>query len=197
MHLLARAGFRVPKWIASNDRQVVEEFSRQCPQGTIYKSCSGLRSKVRLLDSEVLGRMQEGTSPVVVQEYIKGYDVRVHVVRQQIFPTQVISHGIDYRFESANNEFRETTVPTRIQELCTAFAAADRLTIAGFDFRVDEQGQWYCLEVNPVPTFLSYEMATGQPIGNALLDVFAEGMLQQSRTGVPVMYQQAGRVIGL
>ena len=58
--------------------------------------------------------------------------------------------------------------------MCRIFALADHLTIAGFDFRVDDEGQWYCLEVNPVPTFLPYEMATGQAIGSALLNVFIE-----------------------
>ena len=32
--------------------------------------------------------------------------------------------------------------------------------------------------VNPVPTFLPYEMATSQPIGDTLLDAFAETSMQ-------------------
>lgn len=174
MNLLAKAGFAIPRWIASNEEKIVEDFSRQCQSGAIYKSCSGLRSKVRLLDGELLGRLHDGTSPVVVQEYIKGYDVRIHVVKHSIFATKIISHGIDYRFENENNEFQEASAPDRIQDMCRSFALADHLTIAGFDFRVTEEGQWYCLEVNPVPTFLPYEMATGQAIGSALLNVFIE-----------------------
>jgi D-alanine-D-alanine ligase-like ATP-grasp enzyme len=45
--------------------------------------------------------------------------------------------------------------------------------VAGFDFRVTPEGSWYCLEVNPMPTFLPYEMATRQPIGAAILNLFA------------------------
>jgi len=44
--------------------------------------------------------------------------------------------------------------------------------VAGFDFRVTPDGDWYCLEMNPVPTFLPYEMATSQRIGEAILDIF-------------------------
>jgi glutathione synthase/RimK-type ligase-like ATP-grasp enzyme len=175
MSLLTKGGFTVPTWIASNEEQVVEDFSRQCKNGAIYKSCSGLRSKVRLLNEELLRRLRDGTSPVVVQEYIKGYDVRIHIVKNRIFATKVISFGIDYRFENDGNEFQETSAPDLIQNMCINFAQVEHLTIAGFDFRVAEDGQWYCLEVNPVPTFLPYEMTTGQPIGNALLDVFVEG----------------------
>lgn len=172
MNLLAQAGFTVPRWIVSNETAAVAEFARQCPEGVIYKSCSGLRSKVRLLDKEFLNRLQEGTSPVVVQKYISGYDVRIHVVKHQIFATKISSHGIDYRFESDDNQFQETAVPQQIQTLCINFAEAESLTIAGFDFRVTDQGEWYCLEVNPVPTFLPYEMTTGQAIGKAILDLF-------------------------
>jgi len=170
MRLLANAGFEVPKWVVTSEESVVREFARTCRHGAIYKSCSGLRSKVRPLDREVFQRLRDGTTPVVVQEYIKGKDVRVHVVRRRCLATEVISNGIDYRFETEGNEFRSTSAPDPIEELCSTVAEAEGLTIAGFDFRVTADGRWYCLEVNPVPTFLPYEMATGQPIADALLD---------------------------
>ena len=46
--------------------------------------------------------------------------------------------------------------------------------LAGFDFRCAPDGVWYCLEVNPVPTFLPYEAATGVPIADAVLDELLE-----------------------
>jgi D-alanine-D-alanine ligase-like ATP-grasp enzyme len=129
---------------------------------------------VRLLNDDVLERLREGTCPVIVQEYIRGREVRVHVVKRHIFATEVISDGIDYRFEGQHNEFRTTSVPKAIRELCSDFAEAEGLTIAGFDFRIGKNGTWYYLEMNPVPTFLPYEIATGQPIGEALLDIFMQ-----------------------
>lgn len=172
MRLLTRAGFQVPKWLMSNELPQIRNFARECPSGVIYKSCSGLRSRVRFLDDEVLERMMQGTTPVVVQEYIKGHDVRVHTVGDHIFSTKIISPRVDYRFDSNEIEFQATSIPVTIGKLCREFAVDERLIIAGFDFRVTESGHWYCLEVNPVPTFLSYEIPTGQPIGDALLDLF-------------------------
>lgn len=173
MRLLANAGFEVPEWIVSNDETTVRSFARTCIEGTIYKSCTGLRSRVRRLDDEVLRRLRQGSSPIVVQEYIMGRDVRVHTVGHHAFATEVIGEGVDYRFEHEGSEYRPTTVPDQILRLCCKVAESEGLTIAGFDFRVTDDGLWYCLEVNPVPTFLPYEMSTGQPIGDALLDVFA------------------------
>lgn len=175
MYLLSKAGFNIPKWIATNEESVVEEFLDSCQSGAIYKSCSGLRSQVRLLDDQLVERFRDGTSPVILQEYIKGYDVRIHVVNDHIFATKVVSYGVDYRFENQGNQFQETSTPDLIKNMCIDFAQTEQLTIAGFDFRVTDEGNWYCLEVNPVPTFLPYEMATGQAIGNALLDAFVTG----------------------
>lgn len=49
-------------------------------------------------------------------------------------------------------------------------ARAEGLLVAGYDFRVTDDDCWYCLEMNPVPTFLPYEMETVQPIAEAILD---------------------------
>ena len=171
MRLLAAFGFDVPKWLTSNEEVTIKEFAESCGQGVIYKACSGLRSRVRKLDDEVLQRMKNGSTPVVVQEYIPGKDVRVHTVNDRVFPTEVVGGGVDYRFEHEHCLYQATVMPDEIADMCCRFAKLERLVIAGFDFRVTDDGRWFCLEMNPVPTFLPYEMSTTQPIGDALLDV--------------------------
>ncbi len=173
MRLLRRAGFRVPKWLVTNQFHALSRFEEGCAEGAIYKSISGLRSRVRRIDEALRKRLCDGTVPVIAQEYIAGRDVRVHVVNGEAHATAVKSSGIDYRFETDGNEFVATKAPRDLIERCHRVAAAEGLLIAGFDFRVTADGQWYCLEVNPVPTFLPYEMATGQRIADAILDRFA------------------------
>ncbi|MBA7603337.1 hypothetical protein ES703_10444 [subsurface metagenome] len=176
MHLLTKAGFDVPEWIITNEISTIMRFTSNMKDGVIYKSCSGLRSRVRKLDNKILQRMNNGTTPVVVQKYIEGHDVRVHVVKSKIFGTEIISNGIDYRFHSEPSEFRSISVPGKIRELCCKVTESEGLIIAGFDFRVTENDQWYCLEVNPVPTFLPYEIETGQQICNAMLQTFSRSI---------------------
>jgi len=172
MRLLTKAGLDVPRWILTNEEKTTLKFSKECRDGVVIKSCSGLRSRVSMLDEVVLQRLKEGTSLVIVQEYIKGKDVRVHVVNQRIFVTEIISDGVDYRFDNQTINFRPISAPNRIKELCREISNKEGLTIAGIDFRVTENERWYCLEMNPAPTFLPYEIITGQQIGNALLDAF-------------------------
>jgi hypothetical protein len=171
MRTLAAAGFDVPRWTATNDVSVAERFVRTCARGAIYKAASGLRSQVRRVDETLFARLADGTAAVVLQEYVPGRDVRVHTVRGQAFATEVVCDGIDYRFESDSARYRATDVPEELRELCCRVAVEEGLELAGFDFRATSDGDWYCLEVNPVPSFLPYEMASGLPIGRAIVDV--------------------------
>ena len=167
---LRRAGFVIPRWIATNRLDAAETFARGCRNGVIYKAASGLRSRVRTLDDELLQRLSAGTSPAVIQEFIPGRDVRVHTVEDRAFATEMLSSAIDYRFENTT-QYRATSIDPAIERLCCATGRAAGLRLGGFDFRVTAAGEWYCLEMNPVPSFLPYEMCTGQPIGEAIVDI--------------------------
>lgn len=172
MRMLANAGFRIPRWVVTNDFGVATAFVDTCPNGAIYKAVSGLRSRVRAVDEELMSRLKSGTTATVLQEYIPGRDVRVHTVGNVAFATEVLADGVDYRYQ-AGSEYRATEVGVELAELCCAHAAGEGLVLAGFDFRVTDAGVWHCLEMNPVPSFLPYEMCSGLPIADAILDVLA------------------------
>jgi hypothetical protein len=173
MNRLAASGLAVPAWVTTNDPDMVRDFVAAAPDGAIYKAVSGLRSRVRRVDDELERALVEGTTPVLVQEFVPGREVRIHTLGGLAFATAVTSAEIDYRYDENGAGYRATEAPPELARLCSAIAAAEGLVIAGFDFRVSADGTWYCLEMNPVPTFMPYEMATGQPIGNAVLDLLA------------------------
>jgi len=174
MALLEQAGFRVPRWLVSNDVDTLRDFADGCGAGAIYKSCSGLRSRVRAVDDELYGLMEHGSPAVLAQEYIGGRDVRVHMVRGRAFATEILAETIDYRFDDGDKEYRPTEAPAEIVAACDRARRNEGLTLAGLDFRVTPDDTWFCLEMNPVPSFLPYEMQTQQPIGKAVLDVLRE-----------------------
>jgi glutathione synthase/RimK-type ligase-like ATP-grasp enzyme len=167
---LAGAGLPIPRWVVTNDVRRARAFIESCPDGAVYKSCSGLRSHVRRADAALLERLAAATAPVVLQEYVGGTDVRVHVVGDETFGTAVESAALDYRFESEQNEYSATTVPPDVARLCVEATRRERLVLAGLDFRVSPDGAWWCLELNPVPTFLPYEAGSSHAIGEAILD---------------------------
>lgn len=172
MRILDAFGFQVPDWIVSNDLMEVERFSERYEQDVICKSISGLRSRVKKIDDDMRERLSAGTTPIIAQQYINGRDVRVHTVNGKAFATEIQSHGgVDYRFDEGDHQYNAISIPADLEARCHRFADKEEMVIAGFDFRLTDSGVWYCLEMNPFPTFVPYELETGQPICSALLDV--------------------------
>lgn len=186
---LGAAGFDVPAWIASNDPDAVDEFLRErCPEGAVVKASSGLRSQVRLVDDGLRERLRAGTSVAVVQRYVAGHEVRVHVIGDLTVGSRVDATTVDYRFDDEPVRYRPEPVPAEVAARCRAHAARHGLVLAGLDFRIDAGGRWWCLEMNPVPTFLPYEAATGHPIGPLVVDLLAGEVPRPDRPSALAAY---------
>jgi glutathione synthase/RimK-type ligase-like ATP-grasp enzyme len=169
--LILKYGFRVPETIITNDPELVLAFQRE--HGTlIYKSISGIRSIVKELDEEDLGRLEDiRWCPVQFQALVPGNDVRVHVVDQEVFPTEIVSDKVDYRYASRNGgsaELRAIELAPDIAEQCVALTRGLGLAFAGIDLKITPDGEIFCFEVNPCPAFSFYEANTEQPIARAV-----------------------------
>ena len=182
MAMLESDGFLVPAWLVSNDLDRVLAFLAELPATPIYKAVSGLRSRVRQIDAEVLRRLAAGTNPVLVQAYVAGLDVRVHVAGTVCHATQVDGIGVDYRFDGSRS-YRACEVPDDIAQRCVDVVRHEGLLLAGFDFRVDSDGRWWCLELNPMPSYIPYQWSTGQPIAESVLDAMARSPAEHVSEG--------------
>src|SRR5262249_16937041 len=112
--LISQYGFQVPETLITNDPDRVLAFQRE--HGTlIYKSMSVVRSIVQALGEHDLARLDHiRWCPVQFQVLIPGTDVRVHVVGQDTYATEIISDTLDYRYARRNGgsaELRVTTLP--------------------------------------------------------------------------------------
>jgi hypothetical protein len=169
-------GFRVPDTLVTTDPNAAYSFWQQ--HGTvIYKSVSGVRSRVSRLQPEHVQRLGDVSScPTQFQQYIAGRDYRVHVVGSELFACEVICEADDYRYAGRHAvEIRPCHLPQDVEERCRQLATAMRLSVAGIDLRHHVNGDWYCFEVNPSPAFTYYQQATGQPIGCAIARLLAAG----------------------
>lgn len=125
---------------------------------------SGVRSIVRRLTPLHRTRFAAlAHSPAQFQQWIAGHDVRVHVVGRQVFPRNVVSSAIDYRYPRSEEEVPRITpccLPEEIALRCCCLAASLGL---------------HCFEVNPSPAFTFYAEATEQPIEHAVAALLAQG----------------------
>jgi glutathione synthase/RimK-type ligase-like ATP-grasp enzyme len=172
--VLRRAGLRVPPTLVTNNAEAAREFYRT-HGSVIYKSASGVRSIVRRLEADSLGRLELlRDGPAQFQAYVPGDNVRVHTVGEQIFAVRVRSQAVDYRYAHRDGltvEMEPTTLPRAIVQACLRIARDLDLLFAGIDLKVTPDGDWYCFEVNPCPGFIYYERNSRLPISAALADL--------------------------
>lgn len=170
MFELSEFGFTVPEWIATNDKIVANNFADKFANGAIYKSISGLRSSVGKVDDITNDETKQITTPIIVQNYIEGDDVRVHVIGQSCIAT--IARGsklVDYRDPGSDVKYSSIDVPTNLHKLMVNYSATAGVALSGFDFKIGSDGVWHCLEMNPAPTFATYELSTGQQISTEII----------------------------
>jgi len=168
LELIRAAGFAVPPTLVTTDPAAVRQFASEHGP-LIYKSVSGVRSRVARLSNERAQSLDDvAWCPTQLQRHIDGVDHRVHVVKDAVFATRVESAADDYRYAERAPTLTETTLPPGIERRAIKLAAALDLPLAGIDLRLTPDGDWVCFEVNPSPAFTYYESATGQPIAAAI-----------------------------
>jgi glutathione synthase/RimK-type ligase-like ATP-grasp enzyme len=171
--LLAEAGFGVPETIVTNVPDQVVAFYQRHGGNLIYKSISHLRSIVQRMNDDDLGRLDTlQACPAQFQERVEGVDVRVHVVDEQVFASQIQTEKADYRYDK-QVDIRAVDLEPWLAAACVGLAQKLGLVLAGIDLRITPDGRPYCFEANPSPVFSWYEDRTGQPIAAALAGLLA------------------------
>ncbi len=177
LQFIRRAGFQVPETLITTVPEAVEYFQRRHGR-VIYKSVSGVRSRITELTAAHAGRLPNVRfCPTQFQQMISGRDYRVHVVGDEVFACELICDASDYRYPGKHPlEIRPARLPAAIAERCSRVARYLRLPLAGIDLRRTTEDAWYCFEANPSPAFTFYQESTGQPIAAAI----AELLLKQT-----------------
>ena len=174
--IIAKCGFAIPETLLTTDPAAVARF-RQKHGSIIYKSVSAVRSMVSQLTSADEQRLASVTwCPTQFQERITGTELRVHVIKDEIFACEIISEADDYRYGPLSGhslEIRPYDLQPKCADKCRAVCAAMNFIIGGIDLR-SKNGTWYCFEVNPSPGFMYYQKSTGQPIDEAIARLLIE-----------------------
>ncbi|MDQ7993049.1 MAG: hypothetical protein AAGC63_15995 [Propionicimonas sp.] len=168
--LIRSFGLAVPPTLVTNDPAAVQGFWDQHGR-LVYKSASGVRSIVHELTparGADLARVRH--LPTQFQRLLEGTNVRVHVVGAAVFACEIGAATIDYRYREGGEAatMRAVELPPAVAERCVAVAAALDLPFAGIDLLRDDDGNWWCFEVNPSPAYSCFEEPTGLPIAAAL-----------------------------
>lgn len=176
--IIRRAGLDVPETLVTNDPDELLAFHRRHGR-IIYKSTSGLRSIVREwlpATGPTPGAVR--ALPTQFQARVPGTDVRVHVVGNRCFATQIHSEAIDYRYSERDGlelDMVPFELPGEIARICVDLSRRLGLLLSGIDLKRTPEGQWFCFEVNPSPAYSFFEEMAGQPIARAIVELLDRG----------------------
>lgn len=112
-------------------------------------------------------------SPVTIQQYIAGTNVRTFVIGNTLYSAQIDSQNVDFR-QNGNIELTPIKVPRHIEVLAVRIMRAFHMQWTAMDWRVTEHGEYVFLEANPAPMFAEFERCTGYPITKALLALLSK-----------------------
>ncbi|RYG87970.1 MAG: hypothetical protein EON59_05845 [Alphaproteobacteria bacterium] len=104
--------------------------------------------------------------PLILQRYINGYELRIHVIGSDVFVHRLDRCGLDYRRDGLRS-VSAGDISHQERSACIKAAAEEGLRFAGLDvLRAD--GTSYLLEVNPMPGYHCFEEAAG--VGTPITD---------------------------
>jgi glutathione synthase/RimK-type ligase-like ATP-grasp enzyme len=184
--IIARCGLRTPPTVITNDPDRVRAFQARHGR-VVFKSISSVRSIVRELTPASARRLELVRAlPTQFQAHVEGVDVRVHVVGDTVFASEIVSSAIDYRYaarDGVETLMRPVELPGDCAGRCVALAADLQLPLCGIDLKRTPEGVFYCFEVNPSPAYSYYQEHTGQPIADAIVRSLAAGPAARLRSG--------------
>lgn len=165
--LLQEMGFRVPESLTTCDVDALRQFVRQGP--AISKTVCGVRAETSRVSERDFEEFQPESGPVHLQRLIAGADVRVHVVAESLVAQRLTTAAIDYRSEPNFGELKACDLPPGLRELLVRSAGDMGLVFTGWDFKVDDDGVFWCLEANPMPGYGAYDIQCDGQISRELL----------------------------
>jgi glutathione synthase/RimK-type ligase-like ATP-grasp enzyme len=159
-------GLNVPPSLTSSSKVKLEEFITKGK--TVVKPVSGGKANSRLVNSSEIRLYDPIQGPLHLQRYVAGEDIRAHVIGNIVHTQLIKSDDIDYR-ASKIKEFSPHDLPDSLCKKIIKVTAEMGLFFAGWDFKLAENGEYFCLEANPMPGYDSYDRRLEWKITDSLL----------------------------
>jgi glutathione synthase/RimK-type ligase-like ATP-grasp enzyme len=163
-------GVQIPKTLITNDPEQVIRFAKSYEKVIFKPVYGGAHTQIlteSLLEPQRLD-LALSFSPVTLQEYIGGTNIRSYVIGNSVYSAEIRSNFLDFR-EDVKAELIPVELPQAIQQQCQDIAKALYLEWTAIDWRQNCAGEYVFLEANPSPMFLHFERETGFPITQELV----------------------------
>jgi glutathione synthase/RimK-type ligase-like ATP-grasp enzyme len=167
---------RVPHTMVTNEPEAVIAFYHQMGGNVIYKPPWGQSFTAKLTENELqpahLSKLSH--SPIMLQEYIPGSEVRAYVIGNEVFGVKVESDEVDINMDSAARRVR-FDLPDHVVEMALKVSRVTELVFTAIDMRVSHEGEYVVLEANSSPDFTADQYQTGYPLCQTLIEMLERG----------------------
>jgi hypothetical protein len=171
--VLCEFGFNVPESITTSDLGEILAFVRRGP--AISKPICGVRADAIIVTEDDFTGFEPTAGPVHLQRVVTGTDARIHVIGKEIVAQRVRADATDYRRAGAIGDMLLFDPPPELQKLMVEGTRGIGLEFAGWDFKIDDDGVFWCLEANPMPGYSPYDDCCEGAISRALFRHLAAG----------------------
>ena len=175
LSIVKQLGVSIPQTLISNDPETIIQFNHSLKQAIFKPVYGGAYTKLvtpEHLEKERLNLALK-ISPVTIQEYIEGKDIRSYVINNSVYSAQIKSNSLDFR-EDQEAQLIPLELPKNIKQQCLKITKALKLEWTAIDWRLKTTGEYVFLEANPSPMFLHFEQQTGFPITQELVKLLMQ-----------------------
>ncbi len=170
LNIMSKNNIRIPKTLITNSADELLNFYKENNKKIICKPVLGGAMTKLITKNDLTGSKLSTlkSSPVQLQEYIDGVDIRVYVMGDEIFPAEIKANTIDFREDSTAIP-RPVEIPDSVKNDCKKILKLFKLKYSGIDIRKTKNGEYVFIEANPAPMFIGFEEATKYPITENLI----------------------------
>jgi glutathione synthase/RimK-type ligase-like ATP-grasp enzyme len=180
-----KLGFRIPETVITNSAEHLAGFLRKSAavakplRSALLKNGVGesVIFTTRLSSMNIASEAGIKVAPFIIQrEIAKKFDVRVTVVGESVFATEIHSQDRDEtqtdwrRGSYVDLNHHKHDLPDEIAEKCISLTRDFDLKFGAIDLILDQGGQYWFLEINPNGQWAWIQNRTGQPIAEAIVD---------------------------
>jgi hypothetical protein len=180
-----RVGLSIPETLITNDADRAREFVNRHNSLVIHKVMAvafGQFLYTKCWDGDDDKALDELVlAPIILQRQVTGtQELRITIVGDECFAAEFEPSGhVDGRLDSAT-PYRPHQLPAEVERKLLAVMRVLGLSYATIDMRIDAQGDYVFLELNPQGQYLYVEILTGQPITRALVDLLIANRAKRS-----------------
>jgi len=168
---VSRLGVRIPKTLITNDMEAAQKFYQMCPD-MIYKPVFGGAETERvtpnLMTNDHLSKVFS-SSPVTLQEYIAGTNIRTYVIDDAVWSAEIKSDNVDFRTDM-EHEIQAVDTPPDVKRMSLQICKVLELSWTAIDWRRTQNDEYFFLEANPSPMFIGFSLRSGISIQKYLVN---------------------------